>query len=77
MARRSRLGKVADAVAGAARATAEAAGDYVVEPVAKALGLIGEAQAGEKPQPKAARKAARKTAVARAEEKARAARRRR
>jgi hypothetical protein len=60
------LGRVADAVAGAA----EAVDEYVVQPVEGALGLAPD----PKPQPKAARKAERKAAVARTLAKKRVAR---
>jgi nucleoside phosphorylase len=61
--KKSRLGRVADAITDAAKATAHAADDYVVQPVGQALGLI-PADA-EQPPTKSARKASRKAAVQR------------
>jgi hypothetical protein len=66
MSAASVLGRVAEVVTDAARATAGAAGEYVAEPVGKALGLIGPEAPAERPT-KSARKASRKAAVARAE----------
>jgi hypothetical protein len=60
--KKSRLGRVADAVTDAAKATIHAADDYVVQPVGQALGLI---PTDEAPPTKSARKASRKAAVQR------------
>jgi hypothetical protein len=60
MAKKSKVRKVAESVTGAVTTAAK---EYVVQPVSKALGLK---QKKAKPQPKSARKAVRKAAVARA-----------
>ena len=60
MEARSKIGRVADAITDAAKATAEAANDYVVQPVGKTLGLVTETP---KPRSKSEVKAARKVAA--------------
>jgi hypothetical protein len=72
MAAQSTLGKVTHAVVDAAKAAVETTTDYVVEPIGKAIGIIPTApkvpnRGAENPRSKAARKAARKAVVARAE----------
>jgi hypothetical protein len=59
----SAMTKVTNAVKAAATSTAQAAEEYVVEPVGKALGLI---KPEVEQQSKSARKADRKAAIARA-----------
>jgi hypothetical protein len=62
-AEKSAMSKVAIAVKAAATTTAQAAEEYVVEPVGKALGLI---KPEVDPKSKSAKKADRKAAIARA-----------
>ena len=57
------LSKVAHAVKSVAQCTAQVAGDFVVQPVGKALGLI---ETNVAPQSKSSKKAERKAAIARA-----------
>jgi hypothetical protein len=60
MTARTKVGQVATVVADAAKATVNAANDYVVQPVGKSLGLIEavEHQPPTRTETKAARKAA-------------------
>jgi hypothetical protein len=58
------MAKVGEGIKGAASTVAQAADDYVVQPVGKAVGLIDKKPAP--PKSKSARKAGRKKAVAKA-----------
>src|SRR5690348_18182139 len=64
------LSKVANAVVDAAKVVLDTANGFIVEPVGKALGVVAEVPelptTADEKQPKSARKAARKAAVARA-----------